>query len=289
MSTPEPSSSADRTSAPAFQWSGWSHPGRFRKNNEDAFLCLRFDGRQVAYLGKEGQGDVAEGDCVFAVSDGMGGHGGGEFASRIAVEEIAALMPGIFRMQASGFTSSSLAFLQELFESIHAKMLYHGRAYEEVHSMGATLSLVWITPSTVWFGHIGDSRIYHLPADGSPMRQVTEDHTHVGWLRRTGKLTELQARMHPRKNEIQKVLGGSQRDAKPQLGQIDWLPGDRLLICSDGIPDAISDRVIEDVIRDPSPRLRDFPPSERVVREALDESGRDNLTALVIQRDVPAV
>src|SRR6478609_989042 len=92
MTEPEPF-----TSAPLLRWSGMTHRGNYRPNNEDAFLALCFDGREPRYLGRYGEARLEGSDYVFAVSDGMGGAKSGEFASRIAVEKIARLLPRSFR------------------------------------------------------------------------------------------------------------------------------------------------------------------------------------------------
>ena len=179
----------DRTEEPQspsrLQWSGMTHPGRFRANNEDAFLALNFDARDVRYLGKFGDGSLENGDFVFAVSDGMGGAKSGEFASKIAVEKITRLLPKSFGMAAQHLDAGFDDVLRELFEQIHAAISDLGRYYDECRGMGATLSLCWFMPGWMCFGHVGDSRIYYLPKDGEST-QITHDHSHVGWLFRNG-------------------------------------------------------------------------------------------------------
>ncbi len=185
------------------RWSGWTDRGKVRKNNEDAFLGLQFDAQDVRHLGKFGEGSTGREDYVFAVSDGMGGAQAGEFASKITVEKVTRLLPRSYRQTAVGLAAGIDDVLTELFDQIHRALSFLGESYAECAGMGATLSLCWFTPERMFFAHIGDSRIYYLPAQGGGMRQLTEDDTYVGWLFRNGKLNEREARTHPRKNILQ--------------------------------------------------------------------------------------
>ena len=132
-------------------WSASTDPGRFRKNNEDAFLSLILDGEGVFRLGKFGEAPLSQQDFVFAVSDGMGGANAGEFASRIAVEQITRLLPSSFRLAAGGFSLGFQDVLGELFEQIHSELTLLGTSYEELNGMGATLSLCWLRPGWMYF------------------------------------------------------------------------------------------------------------------------------------------
>jgi protein phosphatase len=259
----------------SINWSGMTHVGRFRTNNEDAFLALNFDAREIRYLGKTGGGSMGESDFVFAVSDGMGGAKSGEFASRIAVEKITRLLPPSFGMAAQHLEAGVGDILRELFERIHQSITDLGRYYPECHGMGATLSLCWFMPGSMWFCHIGDSRIYYLPKEGE-MLQLTHDHSHVGWLRRTGKINERQARVHPGRSSLSQVLGGGEHKIDPHVGRVSCQPGDRFLICSDGLVDGLWDRRLNEL-------ARKHLCAETLVKEAVADSGRDNTTALVIE------
>jgi len=210
-----PAASPNDTLAPTqLFWSGMTHRGRVRANNEDAFLALTFDGHHVNYLGKIGEAPLTDMDFVFAVSDGM----------------------------------------------------------------GATLSLCWFSPGWVYFGHIGDSRIYYLPKTG-PMVQITHDHSHVGWLRRKGQLNEREARTHPQRSSLNQVLGAGNQFIEPQIGAVDCQNGDRFLICSDGLIDGIWDRRLDEILR-ATPSAHDL--ARLLVEESVAESGRDNTTAVVV-------
>lgn len=260
-------------------WSGLTDCGPFRSNNEDAYLALAFDGQSVRRLRKAGHATLADEDCVFAVSDGMGGAHSGEFASRITVEQVTRLLPRGFRRTAGGTKQGYLEILSEIVAAIHRELTLMGRSYPECAGMGATLSLGWFTPGWMYFSHIGDSRIYHVPV-GGPMKQVTNDHTHVGWLRRTGKINEREARTHPRRNALQQVLGAGSQFAEAQFGAVRCLPGDRFLFCTDGIIDGLWDRRIEETLHSSS-SIVDL--AGKLVLEAIQASGRDNATAVAVE------
>jgi len=262
-------------------WSGRTHPGKIRKNNEDSFLILNFNDKDFHYLGSNGSSSLQSSDFVFAVSDGMGGANAGEFASKIAMEKITKLLPKGFRARASGMEPGFSDLFVELYAEIHRALTYLGESYDECGGMGSTLSMIWLTPDWVYFGHIGASRIYYLPASGEP-KQLSEDHSHVGWLRRQGKISEREARHHPRRHAIQKALGAGHQYVEPQVGAVAFSPGDQFLICSDGLTDGLWDRHIDALLRRPDAQDLKLDPAERLIQKSLAVSGRDNLTALVI-------
>ena len=268
--------------APEVHWSGMTHVGRVRKNNEDTFLALAVDGREVRYLGKTGHAPLGTADFVFAVSDGMGGAKSGEFASRIAVDRITRLFPKAFRLAAAGMGAGFTDLLTELITSIHYDLLKLSYSYEECAGMGATLSLAWFTPEWMYFAHLGDSRIYYLPHDG-PMIQVTHDHSHVGWLRRKGEINEREARTHPRRNAIQQALGAGHQFIDPHIGAVGHRVGDRFLICSDGLVDGLWDRQLEEMLRTRAPAGDSRSLAQWMVEESVVNSGRDNTTAVVVE------
>ncbi len=267
---------------PRLRWSALTHRGHVRPENEDAFLGLAFNGHEVLHLGKTGESDFAAHDFVFAVSDGMGGANAGAFASRITVDRVTRLLPRAFRLKAAGFTGGSADLLGELVDSIHRDLLQLGYAYEECAGMGATLSLAWFTPGRMFFAHVGDSRIYQFPRAGG-LVQLTHDHGHVGWLRRQGRINEREARSHPMRHALHQALGGGQQQLEPQISAVAHEPGDGFLICSDGLIDGLWDRQIEELIREPDEIGARLPPAQRLVEAALNNSGRDNITALMVE------
>jgi protein phosphatase len=248
---------------------------------------MKFDGHGVAYLGKSGEASLADADFVFAVSDGMGGASSGEFASRVAIDRITRLLPRSFRLSAAGIATGFEDVLSELFSVIHSDMLTLGGSYAECEGMGATLSLCWFRPDSMYFGHLGDSRIYYLPRDGA-LAQVTHDHTHVGWLRRKGELSEREARHHPRRNALQQSLGAGNQFIEPHIGSVAFRPGDRFLICSDGLVEGLWDRRIEEMVRAAAPSAAGPTIAQCLVDEAVQGASRDNTTALVVAVPAPA-
>ena len=265
------------------KWSGWTDRGKVRPNNEDAFLALRFDAREVHRLRKSGDASTAKTDFAFAVSDGMGGALAGEYASRIAIEKITTLLPRSFKQSATGFITDYDDVLTELFGEVHKALVYLGSSYQECDGMEATLTLCWLTPGWMHFGHIGDSRLYYLPAKDDTIKQLSHDDTHVGWLFRNGKINEREARTHPRRNVLQKALGGGNQFVDPQLGAVAYESGDIFLLCTDGLVEGLYDHHVVDILREPESSQPRAQRAHRLVKDAVEKSGRDNVTALVIE------
>jgi protein phosphatase len=278
--TPRSQKKITPTAAISLKWSGCSDIGKVRKNNEDAFLGLRFDAHEIHRLGKFGDASLAQHDFTFAVCDGMGGAKAGEYASEIAVGKITTLLPRAFQNSARDLGADFDDVLPELFTQIHRALVYLGNSYDECHGMQTTMSLCWFTPGWMYFGHVGDSRIYHLPAKKNEMKQLTEDDTHVGWLFRTGQINEREARTHPRRNVLQKALGGTNQFVDPQVGAVGCERGDIFLLCSDGLTEGLYDHQIVDFLR---AKTTDASPAQNLVAEAVKNYGRDNTTALVVQ------
>ncbi len=278
METPRIVSEAHR-----LHWSGQTNPGHVRPNNEDSFLALQFNAQEINYLGKIGDAVMGDVDFVFAVSDGMGGAKAGEFASRITVDKIAHLLPRSFKHSAMGMDAGFEDIFDELYEQIHRALVFVGSGDDEVHGMQATLSLCWFTPGWMYFAHIGDSRIYYLPASGKEIKQLSQDDTFVGWLFRTGQISEREARHHPRRTALQKALGGGNQFVDPQVGAVAYEPGDMFMLCTDGLVEGLYDSQLLDLLRRPDAIESAAPPAHRLVGASLERAGRDNTTAVVVE------
>ena len=266
--------------APGLRWFGCSDTGKVRKNNEDSFLGLRFDAHEVHRLGKFGEAPTSKHDFTFAVCDGMGGAKAGEYASQIAVDKITTLLPRAFQQSASGLNTGFSDVLTELFAQIHRALVYLGGSYEECHGMQTTMSLCWFTPGWMYFGHVGDTRIYHLPPKKTQLRQLTADDTHIGWLLRNGIIGEYEARTHPRRNVLHKALGGENQFVDPQAGAVGCGKGDIFLLCSDGLTEGLLNHQIVDILRARNSKIN---PAKVLVESAVKNDGHDNTTALVVQ------
>ena len=271
------------TATKSLKWFGWTDRGKVRPLNEDTFLGLQFDAKEVHRLGKIGEASTASTDFAFAVSDGMGGAMAGEFASQIVTDKITTLLPCSFKQSAAGLDIGAEEVMEELFDRIHQALMYVGGCYEECLGMGATLSLCWFRPGWMHFGHIGDSRIYYLPAREGRIKQLSHDDTHVGWLFRTGKINEREARSHPRRKVLQRALGADNQFVAPQVGAVACEPGDMFLLCTDGLVEGLYDEHLVELLRAQHSSAPDVNLARRLVEESVQKEGRDNTTAVVIQ------
>lgn len=268
------------------EWSAMTHVGKVRPNNEDRFLAMLVDKRGVRYLGKQGAMNTKDADLLFAVADGMGGERSGELAGKIAIDNITRILPQAYLNCDHHLEDSGLEVLKNLYAAVHKELVKLGSYDPLCLNMGSTLTMVWIHRSLVLFAHVGDSRLYRLrktEKEGRRLIQVSEDHSFVGWLRRSGKINEREARTHPRKNVLAKALGAGNQFAEPQVGAFVLEAGETLVLCTDGVNEGLWDRAIEEIILCPNSEAVGITPAQRLVLSAVNESGKDNTTAVVIQ------
>jgi protein phosphatase len=230
-----------------------SHVGKIRANNQDSGYAGRY---------------------LFVVADGMGGHAGGDVASAIAVKRIAETDRQYASPNDAEFAlrSALLAANSLLAETVFE----HG----ELTGMGTTVSGIVRVDDHVAIAHIGDSRIY-LFRDGV-LKQITADHTFVQRLVDSGRITAEEAAVHPRRSVLMRVLGDV--DASPEIDTtvMKTLPGDRWLICSDGLSSYVSEEKIQAVLG-AIPSAQDA--ADRLIKESLDQGAPDNVTIVIVDVD----
>jgi serine/threonine protein phosphatase PrpC len=229
---------------------GVTDAGKVRQNNEDALLV--------------GEG---EDETLFVVADGIGGFEAGEVASSLAVDALKDLPPDKPFKVAIG--------------EANRRILAAGRGDEKLSGMGTTVVAIRFggtqSEPVAEVAHVGDSRAYLLR--GGDMKPITEDHSLVAELVRSGDLTRDQAAEHPQKNLITRALGADEEvDVDTAVLPIE--PNDRILLCSDGLSDMVSETRISEI-------LAEYPNDpERTARNllsaALDAGGNDNITVVVI-------
>ncbi len=209
---------------------------------------------------------------VFAiVCDGMGGHRGGERASRVAVAAAVASLEQTSRGEAYDA-------LRDAALNANDAVVVESAEHEEYAGMGTTLVAALIGAETATIANIGDSRAYVLRADGR-LERITKDHSLVAAMVERGEITEEEAERHPRRNVITRALG--EPDVEPDLFATVLAPGDVLLLASDGLHGMIGAEAIRDVLmhqREPARAC------DQLVERALAAGGDDNISVIVARR-----
>ena len=227
---------------------GLTDPGRRRRQNEDAF--------------------VSE-PPLFAIADGMGGAQAGELASRLAAAAVG-------RGEASGLTGGDRVLA--LIEAANRSVYERAAGDESVSGMGTTMTVALVEDDQVWVGHVGDSRAYLL-RDGA-LEQVTEDHSLVAELIRSGRLTPDEAGDHPHRSVITRALG-TDPDVAVDVMPVPTQPGDVFVLCSDGLTTMVDDDAILELVE----RHRDDldAAARALVDTANDAGGEDNITVVLFE------
>ncbi|MEJ7692782.1 protein phosphatase 2C domain-containing protein [Daejeonella sp.] len=244
---------------------GLTDTGKVRGNNEDTFIVQSSKG----------------GDYILASAiDGVGGYSGGEIAAALAKESIIEY----FENPGGDLTAMMVQALVNANEKIYKQKI----EVKEHDSMACvlTLAVVDIKKNEFHYIHVGDTRLYLL-RDGSLVK-VTKDQSFVGFLEDSGRLTEEAAMSHPKRNEINKALGfntGLQNDVDYfETGSSPFLPGDMILLCSDGLTDMVTKQDITDIMTSDA-TLEDM--AQKLIDAANSNGGKDNITAVLVKNDNP--
>jgi protein phosphatase len=228
-------------------------PGRVRDENQDS--CAEFE--------------ASDSSRLLVVADGMGGHSAGGLASRVAVAAIGE----VFRK--GGGSPEEL--LQRAFDEANARVHFLGA--KEPFGMGTTAVALLVRSDGAWVVHVGDSRAYRWRA-GS-LECLTEDHSWVFQEVAQGRMTAEQAVRHPRRNALVRTIG-LDPEVPVEVARLDVAPGDRVLLCSDGLWDELDEKVLADALW-----LEPADCARHLVELANLAGGHDNITAVVVR--VPEV
>ena len=211
---------------------------------------------------------------LFILADGMGGYAGGQIASHIAVEQAA----GFFTKDKE--KTFSEASLKESVLCANEAILKEKKDNPNLSSMGTTMVMAAISQDTLYWAHVGDSRLYVM--DEGQLSQITVDHSFVMELVTEGKISKEEMRFHPRKNEITRAVGIDDT-LKVDTGHLTLKKGDFVLLCSDGLSGMVEDETIQQVLRDCLGRseadLKEA--GERLMELVYEAGARDNVSLIL--------
>ncbi|OCG76433.1 Stp1/IreP family PP2C-type Ser/Thr phosphatase [Microbacterium sediminis] len=227
-----------------------SHTGKVRSNNQDS-----------GYAGSN----------LFVVADGMGGHAGGDVASSVAVHKLEPLDRAFETPQAAEIE------LRETIQDTAGDLIQLVTRQPELAGLGTTVSAIAMVDEWAVIAHIGDSRIYLYRDD--ELTQITTDHSFVQRLVDSGRITPEEARYHPRRSVLMRVLGDMDPNPEVDTFIMQTRPGDRWLLCSDGLSGVVDEQHMTKVLR------RDEAPArtaDALLKQALDGGAPDNVTIVIV-------
>lgn len=248
----------------------YTNVGRKRKQNQDSMLSMqtvKVNLSDAAPLG------------MYVVADGMGGQASGEVASGLVVSTLARLAQSQLFVS---FANNILAdadideWLRSVVEAANRAVLEERT--KRKNDMGSTLVLAVVKGNVAYVAHVGDSRAYYLPLDGE-LERLTVDHSLVEQLVMAKQITAAEARTHKRRNVVYRTMG-EKENIEIEVRVVELSPGDRLILCSDGLNSMIEDGHIAAIARE-SPSLMDA--ARRLVEAANEAGGEDNITVVVVE------
>jgi serine/threonine protein phosphatase PrpC len=228
--------------------------GKVRANNEDSF----------------GEHKLPNGH-LLVVCDGMGGHSGGELASKMGVE-------CIIDYCKKSRSDNAIIMIHEAIKFANTQIHGYASTYPEFKGMGTTCVVVFITNSgQLYYGHVGDSRLYAFTRQG--LKTLTKDHSYVQYLVDTGEIKESEMETHPSKNQILRSLGYDET-VKPDVCSEPYIPeqGDIFLLCTDGLNGMIGNKIIARIFEQQQASGDLSLAADELIHSALEAGGRDNVT-----------
>lgn len=253
--------------------------GNFRQVNEDSYLICRLgveeSDRDAGCLRLRSE----DTGLLLLVADGVGGGVCGDFASRLGARTVAESLQRQVRTNDQLLDHRQCTrFLALAAREANQAILTSIEEDASRDGMATTLAAIWVMRNAAYRLHLGDSRIYSLYANR--LQQVTRDHSPVEILVQARSITEEQARTHPFKNVVDQVLGLEEEKLQPEVEAIELVPGSQVLICSDGVSDALTPSDLQAMLQK---RLAPQDKATRLVEWAKRAGSRDNITALVAQ------
>jgi PPM family protein phosphatase len=239
-----------------------TNQGKVRQHNED---CAGVFENEV-------------GNILGIVADGMGGHRAGDVASSMAVKHFASVWK-----DTDEFTTPQQAeqWIREQVTIVNQDMYAYAESHLECQGMGTTLVIAICTQQFMTIGHIGDSRCYMLSDDS--FTQLTEDHSLVNELVRTGQISREDAEVHPRKNVLMRALGTEERVVL-DIKTLVWETEDTILLCSDGLSNKVSLQQLQETLQTDKTIEQK---AETLIQLANDLGGEDNITLVLIEYVLP--
>jgi protein phosphatase len=269
--------------------SALSHTGHCRENNEDHFLVVRL-GRTLQTLltslpPEEMPERTEEVNYAMIVADGMGGHAGGEVASRMAIAaliRLALAIPDWIIRVDEDHAREMERRSRTRFQEVGELLVETGQSDPALRGMGTTLTAARSLGRDLMITHVGDSRAYLLRA--GRLHRLTRDHTFAQMLVDAGQLSPGDVVGSRHRHVLTNALGGSSEEVHVDSHRLRLEDGDRLLLCSDGLTDLVDDQTITRILLEAT---RSSEACERLVQQALDSGGRDNVTVIVAAYRLP--
>jgi PPM family protein phosphatase len=236
-----------------------------------AIKVVSYAASDVGKVRSSNQDSGYAGVNLFFVADGMGGHAGGDIASAITAQHVALADEPVENSQQA--EQKLIDYIWQANEKLGASVDQHS----ELAGMGTTFSGIFINGTSVSIGHIGDSRIY-LARDGV-VKQITSDHTFVQRLVDTGRISEEEALVHPRRSVLMRVLGDVEQFPEVDLETFETKPGDRWMVCSDGLSGVVPEGLMHRIMLSKSTVQE---ATDLLVGEALEFGAPDNVTVVLV-------